>query len=85
MKLGEMKKDVNVNMGTCENVFGNWTDKAFNAEGKRIFKIHPEYEYLKEDPHVEDEQKFYHSVLYACLLYTSHAAGAPCVYPLMKI
>lgn len=65
MKLGEMKKDVNVHMGTCENVFGNWTEKAFNAEGKRIFKIHPEYEYLKEDPHVEDEQKFYHSVLYA--------------------
>lgn len=60
-----MKKDVNVHMGTCENVFGNWTEKAFNAEGKRIFKIHPEYEYLKEDPHVEDEQKFYHSVLYA--------------------
>lgn len=65
MKLGEMKKDVNVHMGTCENFFGNWTEKAFNAEGKRIFKTHPEYEYLKEDPWIENKEDIYCSVLYA--------------------
>ena len=65
MKLGEMKKDVDVHRETCENFFGNWTKKAFNAEGKRIFKTHPEYEYLKEDPWLKDDQGFYNSVLCA--------------------
>lgn len=65
MKLGEMKKEADVHVGTCENFLGNWTKKAFNAEGKRIFKNHPEYEYLREDPWVENKQDFYHSVLFA--------------------
>lgn len=65
MKLGEMKKEADVHVGTCENFFGNWTKKAFNAEGKRIFKNHPEYEYLREDPWVENKEDFYHSVLFA--------------------
>lgn len=65
MKLGEMKKDADVHVGTCENFFGNWTKKAFNAEGKRIFKNHPEYEYLREDPWLENKEDLYSSVLYA--------------------
>lgn len=65
MKFGEMKKDVDVNMGTAQNVFGTWTKGSFASEGKRILKKHPEYEYLKESPDVDNTEEFYHSVLYA--------------------
>ena len=34
MKLGEMKVDVDVVTGEGKNLFGNLTEKAFNAEGK---------------------------------------------------
>lgn len=65
MKFGEMRKDADVKMATCKNIFGDWTKKAFSDEGKRIFKNHPEYEYLREDPWLKDDMSFYKSVLYA--------------------
>lgn len=65
MKFGEMGKDVDVKTGTAQNLFGSWTKAAFGAEGKRILKNHPEYEYLKEGPDVKNNEEFYHSVLYA--------------------
>lgn len=65
MKIGEMRKDVDVVTGECKNLFGNSTKKAFSAEGKRIFKNHPEYEYLRKDPWLTDDIGFYKSVLYA--------------------
>lgn len=65
MKIGEMRKDVDVATGECKNLFGNLTKKAFSAEGKRIFKNHPEYEYLRKDPWLTDDMGFYKSVLYA--------------------
>lgn len=65
MKLGEMKVDVDVATGKSKNVFGNLTEKAFSAEGKRVFKNHPEYEYLRKDPWLKNDGDFYSSVLYA--------------------
>lgn len=65
MKLGEMRVNVDVATGECKNLFGNSTKKAFSAEGKRIFKNHPEYEYLRKDPWLTDDMGFYKSVLYA--------------------
>lgn len=65
MKIGEMKKDVDVATGKCKNLFGDLTERAFSAEGKRIFKNHPEYEYLRKDPWLKNDIDFYQSVLYA--------------------
>lgn len=37
-------------------------------EGKRLYKIHPEYNYLKEDPWIKKEGDFYKSVTYAYMV-----------------
>ena len=68
MKFGEMRKDADTRMGTAQNLFGNYTEQAFNAEGRYIFKRHPEYEYLKKDPRLDGNNDFYSSVLYAYMV-----------------
>lgn len=74
MKLGDMRSDVDISNGTAQNFFGNYTKRALTREGKRLYKKHPEYEYLKEDPFLNDpwkdgykfdETEFYNSVVYA--------------------
>lgn len=74
MKFGDIKSDIDISNGTAQNFFGNYTKGAFIREGKRIYNKHPEYEYLKEDPLLNDpwgigtgfdDNKFYRSVLCA--------------------
>lgn len=77
MKLGEMKCDVNPPYGTAKNFFGDYTKSALVKEGKRLYKNHPEYEYLEEDPYIKywaesdifhDDNVFYKSVVYAYMV-----------------
>ena len=37
-------------------------------EGKRLYKLHPKYDYLKEDPWLKEEGDFYKSVTYAYMV-----------------
>lgn len=74
MKFGDMKSDIDISNGTAQNFLGKYTERALTREGKRLYKKHPEYEYLKEDPFLNDpwkdgyefdETEFYNSVVYA--------------------
>ena len=74
MKLGDMRSDVDISNRTAQNFLGKYTERALTREGKRLYKKHPEYEYLKEDPFLNDpwkdgyefdETEFYNSVVYA--------------------
>lgn len=37
-------------------------------EGKRLYKLYPKYDYLKEDPWIKEEGDFYKSVTYAYMV-----------------
>lgn len=66
MKFGEMQIDVNYNGND-----GNFIEKIKRAkEGKRLFKLHPEYRYLKEDKDAKTEDEFYRLVLYTYMIDT---------------
>ena len=69
-----MRSDVDISNRTAQNFLGKYTERALTREGKRLYKKHPEYEYLKEDPFLNDpwkdgyefdETEFYNSVVYA--------------------
>lgn len=77
MQIGEMKRDVNPFFGTAKNFWGDYTEKELSKEGKRLYKKHPEYEYLEEDPYIKywaesdifhNENVFYESVVYAYMV-----------------
>lgn len=77
MKFGDMKSDVDIANGTAKNFLGNYTEKAFIREGKRLYDKHPEYNYLKEDPLLNDpwnrgdgfdSDGFYSSVVYTYMV-----------------
>lgn len=66
MKFGEMQIDINYNGND-----GNFIEKIKRAkEGKRLFKLHPEYRYLKEDKDAKTEDEFYRLVLYTYMIDT---------------
>lgn len=65
MKFGEMKHEIDPVKGEGKSIFGFWSKNICCDEGRSLFKRHPEYEYLKNDPWVVDEEHFYKSVLYA--------------------
>lgn len=66
MKIGEMQIDVNYNGND-----GNFIEKIKRAkEGKRLFELHPEYKYLKEDKDAKTEDEFYRLVLYTYMVDT---------------
>lgn len=66
MKVGEIKRDINVKLGTAKTLFGDYTERALIKEGIRLFDKHPEYRYLKEDPWNEkDSERIYRSFIYA--------------------
>ena len=68
MKFGEMKHEIDVVQEKGQNIFGKWSKTVLTKEGKRIFKNHPEYEYLDEDPWLELYHNFYTSVVYAYMV-----------------
>ncbi len=55
MKIGEIERDIDVGRGKAKNFFGDYTEGALVKEGKRLYRKHPEYKYLENDPWV----KFY--------------------------
>lgn len=66
MKFGEMQIDVKYNGND-----GNFIEKIKRAkEGKRLFELHPEYKYLKEDKDAKTENEFYRLVLYTYMVDT---------------
>ena len=66
MKFGEMQIDINYNGND-----GNFIEKIKRAkEGKRLFKLHPEYRYLKEDKDAKTGDEFYRLVLYTYMIDT---------------
>lgn len=66
MKFGEMQIDVDYNGND-----GNFIEKIKRTkEGKRLFKLHPEYRYLKEDKDAKTEDEFYRLVLYTYMIDT---------------
>lgn len=65
VKFGEMKHEINPMKGEGQNIFGFWSKSIYYNEGRSLFKKYPEYEYLKNDPWVTDEEHFYETVLYA--------------------
>lgn len=65
MKFEDMNRDVDLENDTAEWMFGVYTRKAFLKEGKELLEKHPEYQYLKEDPNIGDENNFFISVMYA--------------------
>lgn len=79
MKFGEMKRDVDVRYGTAKTILGTYNETALIKEGKELYKRHPEYKYLEEDPWIEymkepssgafkDENLIYRSVVYAYMV-----------------
>lgn len=72
MQIGELKRDIDVKYGKAKNLFGDYTEAALIKEGKKLYRKHPEYKYLEDDPWVEYYKKkentdgeFYESVVYA--------------------
>lgn len=64
MKFGEMQIDV-----IYKGNDGNFIEKAKRTkEGKRLFKLHPEYGYLKKDKDAKTEDAFYRLVLYTYMV-----------------
>ena len=72
VQIGELKRDIDVKYGKAKNLFGDYTEAALIKEGKKLYRKHPEYKYLEDDPWVEYYKKkentdgeFYESVVYA--------------------
>lgn len=69
MKFGEMKYDVPFEkFKGAGGEFTFFEKFKIQQEGKWLYKIHPEYNYLKEDPWIKKEGDFYKSVTYAYMV-----------------
>lgn len=69
MKFSEMKYDVPYEKLGPGNLDFGFLEKFFIAkEGKRLYKLHPEYKYLNEDPWLKSEREFYQSVVFAYMV-----------------
>lgn len=71
MKFGELKKDIPFER--LGSKAGRWDFNFFenlliSQEGKRLYTLHPEYEYLKEDPKLKTNSDFYVSVVFAYMV-----------------
>ena len=67
MRFGEMNYDVPVERveSAVSGDFNFYERFQIIAEGKRLYKNHPEYEYLRDDPSIKTTNDFYRSVVYA--------------------
>lgn len=65
MKFGEMKIDVNHSWGYKKNYFEK---KAEAKEGRRLLKIHQEYQNVRNDNSIKTEDEFYRLVLYSYMV-----------------
>lgn len=71
MKFGDMKYDIPFESFNKNKLkFSKFEKWKIKNEGKRLYKKHSEYSYLKEDPWLTDEKEFdedefYESVVYA--------------------
>ena len=70
MKFGEMKYDVPFEKikSAVSGEFSFFEKLKIQQEGKRLYKLHPKYDYLKEDPWLKEEGDFYKSVTYAYMV-----------------
>ena len=77
MQMGEIKRDIDVKHGTAKNFWGDYTKAALTKEGEKLYRKHPEYKYLEEDPYIEywkkstlftDNNVIYKSVVYAYMV-----------------
>lgn len=71
MKFGEMKYDVPFEKLGSKT--GRWDFNALEIflikqEGKRLYKLHPEYSYLKKDSDIKTDSDFYVSVAFAYMV-----------------
>ena len=57
VQIGELKRDIDVKYGKAKNLFGDYTEAALIKEGKKLYRKHPEYKYLEDDPWVEYYKK----------------------------
>lgn len=75
MKIGEIERDIDVGRGKAKNLFGDYTEGALVKEGKRLYRKHPEYKYLEDDPWVKfykkkenTDNEFYYSIVCAYMV-----------------
>lgn len=69
MKFGEMKYDVPFEkFKSAGGEFTFFEKFKIQQEGKRLYKLYPKYDYLKEDPWIKEEGDFYKSVTYAYMV-----------------
>lgn len=71
MRFGEMKYDVPFEKLGSKT--GRWDFNALEIflikqEGKRLYKLHPEYNYLKKDSDIKTDSDFYVSVAFAYMV-----------------
>lgn len=71
MKFGEMKYDVPFEKLGSKT--GRWDFNALEnfliqQEGKRLYKLHPSYSYLRDDPDIKSDGDFYISVVFAYMI-----------------
>ena len=71
MKFGEMQYDVpfeKLGSKTGRWDFNFFENFSIKQEGKRLYRLHPEYSYLKEDPQLKSDDDFYRSVVFAYMV-----------------
>lgn len=69
MKFGEMRYDVPFEK--IKNHHWDFTplqEFMIELEGKRLYKSHPEYSYLQEDPWLKTDRDFYKSIVFAYMM-----------------
>lgn len=70
MKFGEMKYNVPFEKikSAVSGDFNFYERFQIASEGKRLLKTNPQYEYLKDDPSLKNDNDFYRSVVYAYMV-----------------
>lgn len=69
MKFGEMKYDVPFEKIKNHHWdFNPLQEFMIELEGKRLYKSHPEYSYLQEDPWLKTDRDFYESIVFAYMM-----------------
>ena len=71
MKFGEMQYDVpfeKLGSKTGRWDFNFFENFSIKQEGKRLYRLHPEYSYLKDDPQLKSDDDFYRSIVFAYMV-----------------
>lgn len=70
MKFGEMRYNVPFEKikSAVSGDFNFYERFQIASEGKRLLKTNPQYEYLKDDPSLKNDNDFYRSVVYAYMV-----------------